>query len=275
MSNEYWQSIALGIVQGIAEFLPISSSGHLVILGELWFKDVTAADQKLDLNIALHLGSLFSIALVYRKILLKTLLNLKMMQAIVIATIPIVIVGLTLKDKIEAAFDSPLIAGFGLLATALFLSVSHVMSTRYTRKEPLGDVNSEEAAPSYLQSLVVGLFQAIAITPGISRSGSTISGALIMGMEKVKAAQFSFLIAIPAIAGATLLKSKDMLETTGGEKLAVGVLATGMLVSFVVGYFSLTALIRIIARGKLYYFAIYCFFAGLVTILWQWNAPGV
>lgn len=269
MNSEYWQSIVLGIVQGIAEFLPISSSGHLVILGELLFSGVTSAEDKIDLNIALHLGSLFSILLVYRKVLLKSLLDVKMLSAIVVATLPIVVVGMTLKDQIEASFNSPLIAGCGLLVTALLLSSSHVMSMRYGKAVAESEGLQEDRPPSLVQALVVGLFQAVAITPGISRSGSTISGALLMGMEKVQAAQFSFAIAVPAICGATILTAKDLLTSSGSESVSPGALLTGMLVSFVVGYFSLTALIRLIAKGKLYYFAIYCFFAGVGTIVWQ------
>ena len=259
---EYLEAIILGVVQGIAEFLPISSSGHLVILreplGRLLGVQTTDLDKNLQLNVALHLGTLFSILAIYRAELRKLTRQPRLCLAIVVATIPIVIVGFTLKDRFEVVFGDPLVAGCGLLLTAGLLVVGQKMGR--------GD-RSLEGMPMR-QALVIGLFQAVAIVPGISRSGSTIAGGLLTGLRRDSAAMFSFFIAIPAISGAAVLIGKDIWQGQGGGN-ALPVLAVGALTSFVVGFFSLRWLLRLISQRKLHWFACYCALVAVVTILWQ------
>ena len=184
----------LGIVQGVAEFLPISSSGHLVLAEALIAKffsnsamNLGDAEENLALNIALHVGTLGSITVVYRKTIQNTLRQPRLLLAIVVATLPVVVVGLLLRDQIESAFGSTLAVGCALCVTAGLLWIT-----------PRFDQGTVELPQVDLkQALLVGLFQAIAPVPGISRSGSTIVGGLIAGLSRDAAAAFSFLIAIP------------------------------------------------------------------------------
>lgn len=264
MTQPVFEAIILGIVQGIAEFLPVSSSGHLVIVDHLLFPDadLSQSAEKLELNIALHLGTLFSILVVYRKDLWAILYQPRQMAAIVIATIPIVIIGLTLKDQIESAFNTPLIAGCGLLVTATLLFL-----TRFFQREE-SDFAGNGASPSLFKAVLIGAFQAIAIVPGISRSGSTITGGLLVGLTNTSAARFSFLIAIPAISGAAILSGKDMLEE-GKPIENLMPLFVGLVTAFIVGLVSLNWLLKLITKGRLHWFAPYCATVGIATIIWQ------
>ncbi|VAX40505.1 Undecaprenyl-diphosphatase [hydrothermal vent metagenome] len=275
MDYSILRAIILGVIQGIAEFLPISSSGHLVIFGDLLHRVMGTHSQQgedLHMNIALHVGTLFSILWVYRdEIRHRVFQQPRLMLGICIATLPLVAIGLSsIKDIIEDIFNTPLYAGCGLLVTALFLF--------------LGQKLQREAANSTLkelhpmQAMLVGLFQAVAIIPGISRSGSTISAGLLCGIERQAAATFSFLIAIPAIAGAAVLMLKDILTqppvaTSTTSTVASGnyhvALWVGGITAFFVGWGSLRGLLTLIGKGRLHYFAIYCLLLGSSTIIWQ------
>ncbi|MCG6157185.1 undecaprenyl-diphosphate phosphatase [Rubinisphaera margarita] len=259
--EQLFQVILLGIVQGIAEFLPISSSGHLVIVNAL-LPDSSSATSTDDLamNIALHLGTLGSILVVYRRDLRNYIRDFPLILSVILATIPIVVVGFTLKDHLEMAFSTPAVAAVGLLVTATFLSLSDWLGS----KDPIAE-NPEPKTPTWWQALLVGCFQAVAIVPGISRSGSTIAGGVMVGISREDAARFSFLIAIPAIAGATLLHAKEMLESEAGLGLNVYLLI-GAAVSFVVGIGALEMLLKIVRRNRLRYFAVYCVIVSLVTM---------
>ena len=248
---EIWEIILLGVVQGIAEFLPISSSGHLVVLESMLGGEI----ENLELNVALHFGTLLSILVIYRKELIPVLLDWKLMSKIVLATLPVVASGLLLKDLFEAASASSMTAGIGLLITAGLLFATPKLDSG---KKEIQDI-------TYLDALVIGLFQAIAPTPGISRSGSTIVGGLLMGVNRTAAANFSFYIAVPALLGATLLKAKDLLEVgTAGTPLPS--IAIGSLVAFLVGLVSLVALLKVVAQGKIVWFGVYCLVVGLGVI---------
>ena len=265
--SDYINAIILGIIQGIAEFLPISSSGHLVIAGELLSQFSTAPPQQhenFQMTVALHVGTLFSILVVYRDELKLLLTRRRVCQAIVLATLPLVVIGLCLsiseqiKSLLDALFSNVLLAGCGLLATAAVLVVGQRME-RST--QTLGEITTRQA-------VVVGLFQAMALVPGISRSGSTIAGGLIGGLRRDVATTFSFFIAIPAIAGGGVLAAKEVWEGNGGGS-SVGVLLLGASVAFVVGLFALRWLIRIVSQQRLHWFAWYCAAAGTATIIWQ------
>ncbi|MEW4489042.1 undecaprenyl-diphosphate phosphatase [Thalassoglobus sp. JC818] len=248
---ELWEVIILGIVQGIAEFLPISSSGHLVILESLLGGEL----ENLELNVALHFGTLMSILVVYRKDLIPLLFDIPMMSKIVLATLPVVFSGLVLKDLFTAASSSAFVAGIGLLITAGLLLI--------TPKIDRGTKGLEQMTNR--DSLVIGLFQAVAPMPGISRSGSTIVGGLLSGVNRDAAARFSFYIAIPALLGATVLTLKDILEEgTSGTPLST--MAAGCVASFVVGIASLNALLKIVSKGQIVWFGVYCAIMGLIVI---------
>lgn len=258
----YAEAILLGILQGIAEFLPISSSGHLVIAGALlrqWTGRTVSPEASLQMNLALHVGSLFSILWIYRQELMTLAGRPRVCLAIAVATLPLVVVGLTpAKDWLDEIFSTPLVAGCGLLVTAVLLAVGQ----RLGRDSGSLDLLRPAGA------LGIGLFQMVAILPGISRSGSTIAGGLIVGLRREDAATFSFLIAIPAIAGAAVLLGAGLADKSQGDQ-PISVLALGAIVSFAVGLVALRWLLRLVSQRKLHWFAWYCAALGTATIAWQ------
>lgn len=250
----YLELILLGVVQGIAEFLPISSSGHLTILQDLLGRSLETA----EINVVLHLGTLLSIVVVFWPDLLRLRQQPRLIAAIVVATLPLIPVGLFLKDWLDATFQQTIWAGVCLCVTALLLA-------SYRRLEH-GDRTLEHIR--LRDALAIGLCQAIAPLPGISRSGITIFGGLLAGLSREAAARFSFLIAIPAIGGATVLYGKDVLEgTTSGT--ATGPLLVGAAVAFAVGVLSLRWLLRLVQTQRLWPFAVYCAVLGVGTVIWQ------
>jgi|AntAceMinimDraft_11_1070367.scaffolds.fasta_scaffold02413_2 undecaprenyl-diphosphatase len=258
---EYIHAAILGLVQGIAEFLPISSSGHLVIADALMHQLVggTVPQESATMGIALHFGTLLSILLVFRNDLFKLLNDRHTMLMIVVATIPVGIVGILLKKYVDAAFQSPMVAGVALLITAAFLMTGRRLQNNASQ---LPSVNFGAA-------IAIGLFQAVAIVPGISRSGSTIAAGMACGLRRQDAARFSFLIAIPAIGGAAVMQLKDILtdeEAFTGSPMAI---AFGSLISFIVGVFALRWLLKMVVADRLHWFATYCVIVGCLTIIWQ------
>jgi undecaprenyl-diphosphatase len=257
---KYLETIFLGIIQGIAEFLPISSSGHLVIV-EAVLEALTGRhvdpESNLQLNIALHFGTLLSIVVIYFRDLMQILWKPRVILAIGVATAPLVLVAI-FKDWYEAA-NTPFVAGIGLCVTAtlLFLTPRIDGGTR-----GLDDIRLRDA-------LVIGLFQMVAPLPGVSRSGSTIVAGLLTGLNRETAAKFSFLIAIPAILGATVFELKDVLEDPQAQSLATGPVLAGTVVSFAVGLASLKLLLRLISSRKLIYFGWYCLCMGWIVLTWQ------
>lgn len=262
---EYFHAVVLAVVQGVAEFLPISSSGHLVIANALLHQmaGTSVPEETATMTIALHFGTLLSILVVYRKELFALLGDFDLIKKIVVATIPVGVIGLALKDYVDESFQRPIVAGFALLLTAAFLLAGRRLQKRKSNEETI----------SMGTAVAVGLFQAIAIVPGISRSGSTIAAGMSCGLKREDAAKFSFLIAIPAIGGASVLELKDFV--TGEAQLTGSPLPMiiGMLVSFVVGVFALRWLIKMVVADRLHIFAIYCIIVGLATITWQLILP--
>lgn len=246
--------VILAVVQGIAEFLPISSSGHLVVVTELLGRDPAP-----DLNVVLHAGTLLSILVYFRRRVVALLRSdNRVIPLLIVGTIPAAALGLWIKQAHEGLLESGLLAGLMLIVTGLLL-----LGTRVFEREGRDYRNLKPGG-----SLLIGLFQALALLPGISRSGATIFGGLIAGLDRSSAATFSFLLAIPAIAGATLLELVDLMQ--GAEQSASPLmLAVGCLIAFVVGLAALRWLFQWIEGGKLHYFAYWCIPLGLAVVAWQ------
>jgi len=264
----YFESFILGIVQGLTEFLPISSSGHLVIVQHL-FGIVT---DNLAFEVAVHAGTLLSVVAVYYADLGRMIASIygrffrlrnaqpfrndsyfRLSVFIIVATIPAVILGLTLNDYFERIFHSVTLVGITLMITGLIL-----LSTRW--------VKTAGCELTFGKSILIGCAQAIAILPGISRSGSTISGGLWCGLDRVEATRFSFLLAVPAILGALVLHLKELAGMALAGSTAV-ILTIGFLTSFLVGYFAIRFLLKVVQSGKFSWFGYYCVALGLTVIL--------
>ena len=252
---DLWQMAALAAVQGVSEFLPISSSGHLTLLEALF----GLGEGALDVGVLLHVGTLLSVVLYFRRDLAAMLgRSRRLIVPIVVATIPAVIVVLLLGDWIELAFRSVLLVGFMLLITGLLLLGSH-------RFAP-GNRGGLDGI-GWRDGLWVGLFQAVAILPGISRSGSTISAGLLRGMDRPLAARFSFLVSVPALVGAACYEGLRLVRGSAGITLTPALAAAGLAISFAVGLASIHLLLRIIQRRGIAPFGYYCLGAGLLAIL--------
>ncbi|QDT10081.1 undecaprenyl-diphosphate phosphatase [Planctomycetes bacterium K23_9] len=259
--------VILAIVQGIAEFLPISSSGHLVILGAVLdnipaLSGQTAAVQSDEptLEIILHAGTLGSILLIYwRKILDLLTRDRRVIWMLVVGTIPAAIVGLTIKKKFPEIMHNPLLAGSMLLVTGTLLIVLGRLKPR----------DGEYQSMSLVGAFCVGCFQAVAVLPGISRSGSTILGGRLLGLKNEDSVTFSFLLAIPAILGATVLAVKDLVDQVQDgvpQKHSFTELGVGAFLAFIVGIFALKWLIGWSRQDRLHLFAWWCIPVGILTI---------
>jgi undecaprenyl-diphosphatase len=270
MQLSLWQLIALAIVQGVTEFLPVSSSGHLVVLAALMVGgDTGALDQLVEVNIVLHVGTLFSILVYYWRSIVRLLdADRRLIKLIFLATVPAVAVGLPLKKYGEAWLSDPLLAGALLPVTGLLL----LLGSRFQRRAE--DAVHYEQIP-WRTALQMGIAQAFAVLPGLSRSGTTITAGLVAGVAPRSAATFSFLMAIPVIAGAGLLEAVDMAR---GATIHTPVahLLIAALVSFGVGLASIATLVRILERQRLYWFAWWCIPVGMAVVVWQltlrWHA---
>ena len=257
-----FEIILLAVVQGIGEFLPISSSGHIVVLATLFEEMGHAFDgDKLTVNIVLHLGTLLAILVFYHRRIVSLLTReRRVIGLVIVGTLPAVFIGLWIKKNFGDAFESALLAGFMFPITGLGLL--------WTARVKPGDVTC--ANLRYDEALFIGFAQAFAILPGISRSGATIVAGLARGMRRDEAAAFSFLLAIPAIAGGGLLHLLDLLSASESQgHISVGLLGLGALLSFLVGLAALAWLIRWLEQGRLYLFAWYLLVLGPVVILWQ------
>jgi len=249
----FFDAIALGIVQGLTEFLPVSSSGHLVI-GQT-FLDVPTAG--IVLEVALHVATLVSVVIVYRRRLLALALGalrrereaVEYIALVGVATLPAVVVGLFFHDAVRATFDVPAVTGVMLLVTGGIL-----WSTRYVPRRPLRD------RPNWTLALVIGCAQAVAILPGISRSGSTITAALWGRMPGDRAAEFSFLMSIPAIAGAAILELRDVSAVTHG---GAAPLLAGFVAALISGVAAILGLVWLVRRQAFYAFSYYVWAMGL------------
>jgi undecaprenyl-diphosphatase len=255
--NAYLQAIILGVVQGVSEFMPISSDGHLVIVKHLlsWLGGGAVLSEGKEFEVLLHIGTLASILAVYAPDIRRELWNFRLWGLVVLATIPAIVVGLTLEDYFDRAFSAPVMAGYGLLVTATLLLVGQRFEAEKYDLQTL----------PWMSAGIVGLFQALALLPGVSRSGCTISGGLLTGVDRVSATRFSFFMAIPVTAGAIALTVKRAIEN-GGTSVPIGPVLVGIAISFLVGWLSLRVLIRLMTQRRLHWFAAYCVVLGLITI---------
>jgi undecaprenyl-diphosphatase len=240
--------IFLGLVQGLTEFLPVSSSGHLVILEHL----LGIRENGLALSIVLHLGTGVSVIIFFFKDILEALRNFKLVLMLALATVITVAIGLLGNDFFESLFDSPAKVAGGLVVTGVLL-----ISTRkfmHGKKRQVG----------FLDSVIFGFSQGAAIIPGISRAGSTISVLLFRGVDIDSSFKFSFLASIPVIFGAALFEAKKI---DFALTLAPADLVAGFLSSLFTGLFALWALRLVLHRARLYYFGYYCIIVAIVTLL--------
>lgn len=256
--------MVLGLIQGLTEYLPVSSSGHLAI-GQALFGMNDGADN-LTFTVAVHVATVLStLVILWSEIdwILKGLFKFEMNAEtkyalnIVVSMIPVGIVGVFFKDTVEEIFGSGLlVVGICLLVTASLLIFSYLAKPR--QKEHI----------SWKDALIIGIAQACAVMPGLSRSGSTIATGLLLGNKKESLAQFSFLMVIPPILGEALL---DVMKAVKGEAVLGGIdtlpLCIGFLAAFVSGCFACKWMINIVKKGKLVYFGIYCAIVGAITII--------
>ncbi len=259
------ETIFLGIVQGLTEFLPVSSSGHLVIFENL----LGMKEPEILLDASLHLGTLIAVCIYFRKDLVNMVTelwsfvspgsnkeglkpNARLAMMVVLGTVPTAIIGLAFKDSIEKAFGSLFVVGIMLLITGVIVGI--------TRFIPKAHCTATRVGP--LIALAIGVAQGLAIMPGISRSGSTIVCALLLGLDRELAGRFSFLLAIPAILGAVVLQlDADAIQRVGVAPLILGLVSSG-----IIGFLALKLLMGIVKKGHFYYFAPYCWGVGLLTL---------
>lgn len=256
------ESVLLGILQGLTEFLPVSSSGHLSIAQAL----MNFQQPGLLFNTLLHCATLGAVLIFFRQrvgLLFKAALgiffkkyascyfdNKRFLWGIVLASIPTAIIGLTLEKTVISAFENLTFIGYALILTSLILAVS--------------DSFHGNGSITLPKSIIIGIVQGLAVIPGISRSGSTICAGVILGINRAEAAEFSFLMSVPAILGATLLQMKHVSAVPMAE---IPIYAAGMAAAFISGMFAIGFMIKFVKKANLKIFAVYCLIAGVLTVV--------
>lgn len=254
------EAIILGIVQGLTEFLPVSSSGHLE-LGKALFGEKLVAQDSLTFTVVLHFATALSTMVVFRKEVFTIIKGLFQFQwneelefsiKIIISMIPAVIIGLFFEEELEQLFGGKILfVGIMLLITALLLLLAD-------------KAKNTDKNVTYKKSFIIGIAQAIAMLPGISRSGATISTSVLLGIDRTKAARFSFLMVVPLIFGKV---AKDLMSgEISFQNEQFGVMSAGFIAAFISGIFACNWMISLVKRSKLSYFAIYCAIVGLIAI---------
>jgi len=243
------QAVFLGLVQGLTEFLPVSSSGHLVIGQKL----LKLSHPPVLFDILVHCGTLLAIVFYFNKRLINFYKNINNLKLIILGSIPAALLGLLLNDYLETTFNSLLLVGLSLLATAGLL-----FSTRLVKK-----TNKDKEQLKAKDSFIIGCFQALALLPGISRSGSTIVSGLFRGLKKESAFLFSFYLGAPAMIGALILQVPNFSENS--NQLGMGLI--GLITAMFSGLLSLKLLEKVVIKGKLSYFGIYCLILGVAVLI--------
>lgn len=265
-----FQSIILGIIQGITEFIPISSSAHLV-LAPYWFNWNLPEEQIFVFDILVQLGTLAAVIVYFWKDLLHIVVaayrglvarkpfenpEARLGWMVVLATIPAGLAGVFIKDTVESVFNSPMTTAYLLLGTSALLVLAEILGKR---KKTLSEIG-------WLDALIIGIFQAISIFPGISRSGATITGGLIRKLDRTSAARFSFLMSIPVMLAAGGIAMMDLLDVSNLTSF-LPVIIAGVVTAAIVGFLSIKWLLSYLRNHSLYGFAIYCVIVWLVTLI--------
>lgn len=254
--------LVLAVIQGLAEFLPISSSGHLAIGRSL----LDMQEAGLTLDVALHVGTLGAVFFAYRKEVGELFRDLfagrfHMILWLVLATIPVGVAGIALDEPLERAAHGTTVAGIGLLCTATFLMIGD----RARRKHGKEDTEESYGTPAFKLAILLGLAQTLAICPGISRSGTTIAAGLLLGLPVLQAARYSFLMSLPAVSGAAIVKLPDAFEAgfvgTTGVQVTVAIFVAAL-----VGLIALRTLLVATAKGAFPWFAAYCGVLGVTAL---------
>lgn len=270
-------SFLLGILQGLAEYLPISSSGHLEIFKELLGVNLEA-DESLQFDVLLHVATVLSTIVVLWKefvplcksfFTFKNDDNTRYVLKIIVSCIPVGIVGLCFKQQVEQFFNGNLtLVGICLCFTALLLAFSY-----FFRTSPLTAKSYKPRDITWLDALIIGIAQAVAVLPGLSRSGATIATGVLIGDKREKVAQFSFFMVIVPILGEALLDIKDIFETTStttsSSSIGLMPMLIGFLSAFVVGCIACKWMLELVKKGKLVWFALYCLVVGIICIIFH------
>lgn len=259
------EAIILGIIQGLTEFLPVSSSGHLELAKVIFGQDAVGEESML-FTIVLHGATALSTVVVFRNDIADIFKGLfkfewnaetKFAAYILVSLIPVFIIGMLFRDEIESLFTGNIIlVGGALIFTAILL-----YSTTRIKVNEGGEL-------TFKRALIVGIAQAVAVLPGVSRSGSTISVALLAGVSRDRAARFSFLMVLPVIFGAMILDFKDFIEVQPDRVIDNYSLLAGFVAAFVAGLFACSWMIKIVKRAKLDYFAYYCLAIGIIAVIY-------
>lgn len=251
-----FQAVFLGIIQGLTEFIPVSSSGHLVIAQSF----LNIKEDQILFNVILHIGTLIPIFIIFKEDIKDMLLFKKEKRKeiiyILLAIIPTGIIGVLFEDFFEELFSNSYLTALMLIITGLILYITEKIESGHKEVENL----------KFWQPLLVGLAQAGAIIPGISRSGTTIAASLFQGLNRKAAARFSFLMSVPVIGGAGLLQFLNVVEK-GAFELEIKVVMLGFLAASFSGYLAIKILLKVLAEKKLNYFSYYCWFLAVLVIL--------
>ncbi len=268
------QAVLLGLVQGLTEFLPVSSSGHLTIFRSLFGVEA----ENLTFEVAVHAATVLSTIVAFRKEiwdLLKGFFKFKMNSQthyifkIAVSMIPVMIVGLFFKDYVTTLFGSGLlIVGCMLLVTAILLYLGEKLSDRAALRAKEGDSEGREVG--YLDAFIIGLAQSVAVLPGLSRSGTTIATGLMLGVKKSAVAQFSFLMVLVPILGEAFLELVSGEFTVAASGISTLALILGFISAFISGYVACRWMINIVRKAKLHWFSLYCLFAAVACVVIEW-----
>jgi len=261
-----WEATVLGLIQGLTEFLPVSSSGHLVIVRHL----LGITTEALTFDVFVHFGSLVAVVIFFRRELLQVAAGVlglrypgaeegrRLFWLLVVASVPVAVVGLVLRDAIEQAFSSVLVPAVMLFVTGALL----MFADRSAGRRP---GTGQGTRPEMIHALAMGVGQALAVLPGLSRSGTTMSAGILAGLNRHGAARFAFLMSVPAILGATFLEMASLLGE-GAAAEGAAVLLAGTLSAAVSSYMAIALLLRFLQRGRLAPFAYYTWLAGAVVL---------
>lgn len=260
MNMLWWQAMVLGLVQGFTEFLPVSSSGHLILVRELMGLNVSASSQfNLVFDILVHVGTLIAVVIVlYKDILALFRKPFKRLGMLIVASIPAVIVGFTCKDYIEQYFSTAQYLCFFFLFTAIIMLISEIVAKR----------NKDPKELSWGGAVAMGVMQGAGVFPGISRSGSTIFGGTMAGSKSKQVATFSFLMSIPIILGSLLLSVIDVAQA--GEIASINWFSVivGMASAFASGYFAVKVMLKLIAKANFKWFSLYLLIVSVFTFVY-------